>query len=125
MGVTAITFGVNDTEKNVTIKCFENPDHPGNNATIKPNDTAEPPDLNMWIPWATSQEDLNNEKYIKLTIESISEEHYIYQEGGFVRYSNDTIWKSHAPAVPGYGSVDGNRSVVIKSDGTWEFHCTS
>ncbi len=125
MGVTAITFVVNKTRKNVIINCLENPKHSGNNATIKGNDTAGPPDLNMWIPWATSAEDMKNKKYIKLTIESKNEVHYIYQEGGSVRYSNKTIWEPHAPAVPGYGSVDGNRTLVIESDGSWEFHRAS
>lgn len=125
MGLTAITFGVNDTTKNVTIKCYHHPDHKGNDATIKPNDTAGPPDLNMWIPWATSQEDMNNGMYIKLTVEINNKEYYLYQDGSSVRYSNDTIWKANAPAVPGYGSIDGNRTVVIYKAGTWELDRSS
>lgn len=49
---------------------------------------------------------------------------YVWQSKGSVRYSKKRAHDPDAPAVPGVGTEDGRRKVVLRKDGTFEFFKT-
>ena len=74
---------------------------------------------NMWIPWCRSQEDFDwHHKIIVVPVvnDQIPVVFNIWQEGDYVRYSRDGLFKSNGDLVPGNCTVGGDRSVEIVGD---------
>jgi hypothetical protein len=127
MGVTAIKHIDNDSEFNIDIKNKER----GQHFLVHAHSTAGGNlDVDIWIPWCTSQVDFNNNHYIMVTkLDKVTEQpvgtYWVWQNNensrDRVRFNTEGKWKQYASSVPGDASVDGNRSLEILSDGTMNF----
>ena len=130
-GVTHITSIANETNGLVEFRNFENPDKRGHNASVPRGKTVGIEQVDAWIPWADSQQDLDDGKYLRFKFKKTQKDGstsertiYVWQSKGSIRCSEALVHSPDTPAVPGVGQEDGRRKVVFKSDGTFEFFKT-
>jgi hypothetical protein len=120
MGVTAIKGFDNKTSERVEIIDVANG---GAFTYCLPFQTVS---FDIWIPWCESEVDFGYyHKYMSIYVRNPSIEYAIWQsnEGGIdrVRYNTGRWWRPNAPGVGGDSSVDGNRVVEIRADGSLVF----
>jgi len=80
--------------------------------------------LDWNLPWVTSSMDFGV-RHIVLEIPTGTEKYWIYQgedrDGDFVRYLTNRTFIQMAPVVPGVHDVNGDRVIMVKTDGSFEF----
>lgn len=117
MAVTAIKAATNNYDADVIVIGHENPDTSGNTVTISAGATISSSDINIWIPWAVSQTDLDNNHYISVEFTDTGKFYYVWQYLNFVRMSDSLSWDQYRAAVPNVCSVGGDRLLTICADG--------
>lgn len=132
MGVTNIKAVFNNTSHHILVDKYEaGPDKPGETTGgIPPNGIWSG---SMWIPWANNWYEFKEHFMLIQTGHTISG--FIFQQGDFVRYieqeievgryrqflnpqySYQGIFKENAPSINGIARVDGDRKLVVYTEG--------
>ncbi len=124
MGVTAFKSLSNFSGQPVRIMDTEN----GSSRVIQANSAGG---FDYWSPWCTSQGDFSRH-HIELEVPQGTVQFCIWQsadqDGDFVRFStdrqyhgrNDGLTGQPGTHVPGVANVDGNRLLIVHTDGTFE-----
>ena len=91
-------------------------------------------DVDVWIPWCTSRDEYQRQRFITIQVDLRQATFCIWQcndrDGDYIRFStdcryhgvNDGVGGTPALRVPGASEVDGNRRIEIKADGTLYLH---
>ena len=115
MGVTAIKSLANFTKGEVLIRDLEN----GSSRVIGAR-TAR--GFDYWIPWCRSQNEFGVH-HIEIEVPKGQRKFYIWQsadqDGDYVRFSTDGQYHASGTRVPGVSTVNGNRLIVIREDGSF------
>lgn len=117
MAVTAIRSIRNGHETDVYfVRNHENPNDTGGQGNVLTIPLGETVQCNMWIPWCNSQEDFDNRHRISImpvAFNFIPVIFAIWQQGDYVRYSKNGLFKDDGDLVAGNNTIGGDRAIQI------------